>query len=567
MKRLWIFLLFCRFCAVDLFGQSWPLELFPGKPDWTTSVIESYDNGFIFGSVNYITNSYLPIQGKLFKTDVNGTLLWQKYIDDHYSHITLTDVVENDEGEIFLAGISQYRDPEGDAFIMKMDPCLNVLWCKILRTNNSPDYIVQIRNTSDGGCIALLPIFDDFIHFREWLFRYDAAGNLLWKSYHYPDSLMMTDNCLALIPTPDSCFLMYGFSYVRDSINGVFAHLRTLYMKVDEDGNLKWYRNFDHENDLTFDCGNLGKYNCTVDSLGNIYSNLNWWPGPQTATILFLAKFSGSGEPIYKYPYTDTAFFTNYTDPNGILLLDDNLFAMSYGGSRKESLRKSSILNNEPPLLQHFPKEYNTRKSTDELQGYNFIQLIDSLGDTITKKPFVLCNTLSLLKTHDSKIVLACTDTSFLTRLYKFNYQLDFDSIYTVHGPYNYKCTGELNLDTYTLDGEIYTVGVSDSYSAEASLLSVFPNPTCDELHVRLPDFYKTVTKQDKIEYVKMVSLNGRNCTLEIVDLFGRSLSSIPVGVNEKECMVNTSLLLPGMYMLLLKNADNVVDKAKFMKQ
>ncbi|MBE9491766.1 MAG: hypothetical protein IMY70_02685, partial [Bacteroidetes bacterium] len=116
-------------------------------------IVESYDKGYLLSGkhgANYSKYNWL------IKTDINGEILWEKTIGDGIHTITMIEMVQNNEGAIYLCGGSRYVDPIGDPLIIKLDSCGEKEWCKIFYTQDNHDYSQSICLTPDQGCAVTL---------------------------------------------------------------------------------------------------------------------------------------------------------------------------------------------------------------------------------------------------------------------------------------------------------------------------------------------------------------------------------------------------------------------------
>tara|TARA_B110000211_G_scaffold126919_1_gene146059 strand:- start:585 stop:857 length:273 start_codon:yes stop_codon:yes gene_type:complete len=67
-------------------------------------------------------------ESKLFKLDRLGGVLWEHTISDEEEGLVTIKMIDDEEGNIFLAGMTCKYDVWGDAFLMKLDACGNLIW-------------------------------------------------------------------------------------------------------------------------------------------------------------------------------------------------------------------------------------------------------------------------------------------------------------------------------------------------------------------------------------------------------------------------------------------------------
>ncbi|MCF8352207.1 MAG: hypothetical protein K9H15_13665, partial [Bacteroidales bacterium] len=101
-----ILLVFMILFTTCLFGQSrWMNIYYEDENAIGNTTANSYDKGMLVvgkHGYNYVNYNWL------IKTDINGEILWEKTIGSLSSNIKISDVSYNNNGELFLTGLTGY---------------------------------------------------------------------------------------------------------------------------------------------------------------------------------------------------------------------------------------------------------------------------------------------------------------------------------------------------------------------------------------------------------------------------------------------------------------------------
>jgi hypothetical protein len=145
------------------------------------SVFQTNDDGYIIAGDCY---TYGPVF--LIKTDINGTVIWNKsYYGSGENREHLTSVLQDNDGGYILAGsTSLFNEEMPDAFLIKTDEIGNLIWSKTYG-GDSADYINSAQKTNDGGVIMAGLTYSFGAGLSDvYLIKTDSDGNLLWsKTY------------------------------------------------------------------------------------------------------------------------------------------------------------------------------------------------------------------------------------------------------------------------------------------------------------------------------------------------------------------------------------------------
>jgi hypothetical protein len=109
----------------------------------------------VVGGVVPVGNS--NSKGYMAKLDANGGLLWEKYYgyDDIYSDAIGHKTIELDNGDLIITGVTYDREglnrPLG--WLLKVNAQGDSLWSRVLRIRDRDHYLVDMKQTNDGGFI------------------------------------------------------------------------------------------------------------------------------------------------------------------------------------------------------------------------------------------------------------------------------------------------------------------------------------------------------------------------------------------------------------------------------
>ncbi|MCK4677805.1 MAG: hypothetical protein KAT48_06720, partial [Bacteroidales bacterium] len=152
MKHLCAFILVMLQLAV--YPQEWIRIYYNNISAYPFSLIESYDKGYVYSGAIY--QGEIPKYGLIFKTDINGEMLWDKKFGEYGDVTGVQDIKQTIDNGYILSGSTKKLDPYYDPFIMKLNYCGEKEWCKILHLPNNMDFGSRILQLSNGNYIALL---------------------------------------------------------------------------------------------------------------------------------------------------------------------------------------------------------------------------------------------------------------------------------------------------------------------------------------------------------------------------------------------------------------------------
>ncbi|MGB3477792.1 MAG: T9SS type A sorting domain-containing protein [bacterium] len=145
----------------------------------------------------------------LIKTDTNGDTLWLRELGmTHRTHGYSADLTS--DGGCLIGGVI-YRDGHYDFHLMKVNSFGDSLWALSYGGGATDEHCYCIRETSDGGCIAVggWNMFDDRRASSAYAVKTDSNGIYLWERT-YGGGLNAIAH--AVEQTEDGGFIITGYT-------------------------------------------------------------------------------------------------------------------------------------------------------------------------------------------------------------------------------------------------------------------------------------------------------------------------------------------------------------------
>jgi len=210
----------------------------------------------------------------------SGVLQWEKNYGGSGGDVA-TSVQQTTDGGYIVAGESWSSDGDvagnieiPDIWIVKLDELGNLVWEK---NYGGPQrqYAHCIQQTSDGGYIVAGST--GTFNSDYWIIKLDGQGNLVWEK-NYGGS--QHDRANSIQQTTDGGYIVAGESWSSDGdVGGNNGRYDYWVIKLDEQGNLVWEKNYGRENNdkaLSIKQTTDGGYICTGTS-NQYYGGHNFW--------------------------------------------------------------------------------------------------------------------------------------------------------------------------------------------------------------------------------------------------------------------------------------------------
>ena len=220
---IWLF-------KIDLNGsQLWNATFsYENSADQGFSVVETMSGDFVVAGYSS-PGSYGFADLRLFKTDAQGTLIWDKLYgggdyDEGYA------VCETMSGGLVVAGTSEsFGNGLDDGWLIKTDSAGELEWEQIFGGDNR-DIANDIAETIEGGFI-MTGSTNSFNNgdYDNWVIKTDINGNMIWEQIYGGDR---DDGGRAISQTSDGGYIITGYTYSFGTGNSDLWLL-----KIDSQGN------------------------------------------------------------------------------------------------------------------------------------------------------------------------------------------------------------------------------------------------------------------------------------------------------------------------------------------
>ena len=496
----------------NIVAQDWIRYFGQGQKAVCRSITNDYDKGIVIGGmINNYTYSWI------IKTDINGNIRWDKRFGNGEYSCGLGNVEKTSDGGYIVCGTWQKEDPDFDVFILKLNTCAEIEWCKTLYTPGHYELCGKIKTTPEGDYILAANYFATNPSSRTSLFKFNSSGNLIWQQFYPLDSVYYQDDVMDF--TVDSSgYLITAFRYAPDSGTVSPKVNRSYFFKTDTAGVKQWE---------------------LVYGTNKHYYSVPW------STIR-----NSSG--VYIHSCTHSATSTNnpaliFIDKNGNNSFDKNILT---GNSNFCGFQGLSNLADTNIILfgglwddSHVWTDY-------ALKTDNFGNLIKQKTLTSTSNSYC-----SSVKTIDNKFIAVANDVynnSWRIVAIKVNSNLEYDSLYTQPFTYDSLCPYPIVSDTIDPNCDNVIVSVDEPFKKpETTQLKVYPNPADSKLTIELPK-YLVVTDNSGNIPATTVYHHWSSATLQAIDLQGKTVLQQEVSNTGMPLQLDVSRLPAGMYLFRL---------------
>ena len=495
----------------DLPAQEWVRFYGQGENAVCRNISNAYDKGAIVGG---IINNYKYLL--LLKVDVNGNILWNKKIGNGTNDCGIGNVEQTNDGGYILCGSGTLVNPISDAFIMKLNACAEIEWCKLLDTPDNYDMGIRVKQTPQGDFVLLGAYFNTNPGSNTSLFKFDSEGNLSWHQYYPLDSIYYQDLPRDLLIDNDG-YLFVTERYCPDPGTSAPAIIRHHFTKTDTSGILLW--------DATYGINDYyyGSPWClTKSNSGSYYEAGRHLQQDWTSSPAFV-KYTTDGNPLYDADILENVYFGGL---GSIDLLDDSLLIMVGG---------------------YYP-DPDTR--------YNAFFKSDTLGNLIKTKIIQLTSNgyYSTSKTNDSKFIAVGNDFfegSWRIVAVKVNSDLEYDSLYTQPFTYDSLCPYQVVSETINPACDNVIVKVDEPFKEPLTTqLKVFPNPADKIITVEFPKYLVVNSKGNST--VTTIHHQWSKATLQAIDIQGKIVLQQQVSNSDTQLQLDVSRFKAGMYQFRL---------------
>lgn len=545
--------------------QVWP-KIYPTpQVDLLEIANEAYDKGYLFmGNEcgNIYNGYYYKNYPFVLKTDVNGNILWQKWVSYLGSQAPVYPEVYSfgiglqtcaDGGFILSGGTYAIEhcayDPYcTDAFIMKVNACGEKEWCSIIQNIYSVDYGMDAIEAENGD-IWLLAFYGNlnYLNQRVWIYCFDALGNLKWKQFYPqgPGSKTADETGMKLIPSPPGNMLIGADGGLKDTLNPNVAWAwEPIMFMIDSTGGEDWVRPLSYE------------YLTDIVTSGNAFcrdANGNFWVGGS------VRYFNGTSFT----PFPSCLFQMHKGGyPMAYYLIDENTQNNAYSG-----IQTLVCANDHTFFVLDSWGGNNV--------GYQNAMLIDTSGTVLKNQhleiPVWNDGLLNYsIKTSDNKFVSAGWNwTSSINKfdmlIDKLTPELEHDALDLRPLVYDSLCPHPIRSDTLKLDCRLI-VGLDEIMTdPNARKLRIFPNPANSWVTIELPEAWVTETPTPYGALVRANYIWPADMVVNIYDVSGRLVKSFNWPDRSKSMQIDVSSLPAHIYMFRLLSKHQSLADGKLM--
>ncbi|MBC7643246.1 MAG: T9SS type A sorting domain-containing protein [Flavobacterium sp.] len=289
--------------------------------DYSYSIAVTNDNGCILTGGSDSPGNYVLLVVKLAS---NGTIEWQKYIEDVLGGGGVGySIIQTADGNYVIAGNANNSVSSNQYFIFKLSASgTNILWKKTYGgfsgyfDNNTAK---SIRQTTDGGFIVAGSInatdgdvTGNHGGYDYWVLRLDSDGNLMWQKTLGGSA---DDYANSIIQTNDGNYVVAGYSSSTDGdITGNHGGEDYWVVKLDTTGVILWQQSYggsgtEDANDIkqTADGGYImaGYSSVLIDGDVTVnHGSLDFWVVKLSADTLGTFSFGANELKIFPNPTT-----------------------------------------------------------------------------------------------------------------------------------------------------------------------------------------------------------------------------------------------------------------------
>lgn len=306
----------------------WSKQYGGGGDETAISISETSDGGFVVGGEGFSSDP--NGQAFLFKIDGTGVMQWWKEYGGAFYDITYS-VQGLADGSIISAGLMEVAFTDYDAFLMKTDANGDTLWTKTIGLLGI-EHAVNVTQTADSGfifCGKALGIGQGVCEC--WIVKTDMNGDTLWTSVIGGQGW---DESMDIVEQPNGYMVCGGSNSVGNS------NYDFILMELDLSGNMVWVKQYG---------------------------------GTNAEDAYCLQEIPGEGYILSGY--TETYSYTNSrgTDSSNVWLVKtnyagDTLWSMVYGGNLKEECFSVAVVPNVGFAAAGYSASYG-----DSLQTFLFM--------------------------------------------------------------------------------------------------------------------------------------------------------------------------------------------------
>ncbi len=522
MKHIIIFIFLALLSNQSSSQQRW--EHIYGKPNTHEpfrKLLEYYDKGYLLSAY------YEDYDGNwLIKTDINGNMLWEKFLFWENTQIVSGTPLQDNMGCMIVAS-SVWMDQGNWPYLVKLDECGNRLWCRTFIDN---DYLygwfedALLLDNNDILALGFLKSEEDIDNV--FLYYITSEGDLLWKKPYASRTnhpLIRQPICEDIIEFNNEYFISGECYYPYPDTTHFYR--RPFVACIDSLYNEKWI--------LPFGIGDsiVGVTKSIIPINDSIYMGVGIIFGDETNSLLMF--FNHEGEELDYNRITNSQIGPDIRDNYifDIARIDDTLFlaSASFG---------------------------------EDLMGPNPFGefVIDTSGQLYNHqtRPNTFARS-QIIKTYDDKYAIGVAYDSVYgdqdAMFYKINKNLEQDTTYNGNYTYDSLCTDGIESGIIDITDCLLVVGTDDTpspsdYYTSLSAIPIvaYPNPAKESITFSLGN-----------------TENHTDITMSCYDALGSKIHNEIIYLMQTQTTVDISKWIAGMYIAIVTSEGSTVGQCKFV--
>ncbi len=506
MKKYLLLLLVIISLITQAQDSTWIRTFSFDKPIRIHDLIETYDKGFL--TANTLKDDLGHYKYCLLtKTDINGNILWEKYINyQPASHDWVNSgagrVTQTADGGLLIQGVTYQFDLQGDMFVLKLNACGKKEWSRIFRIDEM-QWSRGVFELDNGDIMLLVNGYDWDAPDYYFLVKLKSTGETIWaKKYGVWEGEYCTSSASdCLLRKNNGNFVTVGQVYKAQPPDTVPYWIRPEFIEIDTAGNEIWHNAYtDH-----YFVGDTRKGN--VDTYGNLYAggrmnhaDTNYYGGEPAS----LYKLDSFGNMLWFKPLVDTVSQL-IGSCNTVSVMCDSLLFLSPGYLRDETGDVDS-------LVVYIVK-------TDTAGNVLQKRLISVTAEDANPYP----ETKVSITTSDNKLLIGFEIQNYpepnYYELRKYNKNLEYDSIYTATYTYDSLCPHAIQSDTINLDTTVVNL---NEVMIKLGVMSLYPNPASSKVRIeinvvkRIPRVLMVVSPTGKTVYNTVIAPGRANAVVDV---------------------------------------------------
>ena len=175
----------------------------------------------------------------LLKLDSSGNIVWEKVIGgDKFEQARKVAVAS--DGSIIIAGETEsFGSKKNDIWVLKLSSKGDVVWQRVIG-GAGYDYVRGLAVAPDGSIVLSITSFSFKGDLSEaWIVKLNSEGNVMWQKVYRGEKKFGGSTCNGVTVLSDGSIIVVGSTtYFKTKFGDAFV------MKLDPDGNVKWFKTY-----------------------------------------------------------------------------------------------------------------------------------------------------------------------------------------------------------------------------------------------------------------------------------------------------------------------------------